>query len=233
MSKVRTLAGKAWRRLRQPQKPETAEITSSAWYDKAFSEVSEYRLPYWESRYYFAWTVIADRIRQSNPPQRVLEIGCGTGQLAQLLIDTGVTDYLGFDFSRVAIDLARMQTPAGAFVVADARHTPLLDEGHYDWIVCTEVLEHVEFDTEVISRIPEDRRVICTVPSFDYVSHVRFFDSAEAVRDRYSPFFDEFSVLSLRMPGEGDHTYFLFAGVRNGAKADSDSSSVSTDDLVR
>jgi SAM-dependent methyltransferase len=51
----------------------------------------------------------------TNP--RVVEIGCGTGWVAERLIGCG--SYLGLDLSRAAIEVARRRVPGGRFVVTD------------------------------------------------------------------------------------------------------------------
>ena len=60
-----------------PGRPGVHEVTASAWYDAAFLATFGYRLPYWQSDYYFAWSVIGDRPARSGKA-RALEVGCGT-----------------------------------------------------------------------------------------------------------------------------------------------------------
>src|SRR5947209_3200198 len=114
----------------------------SDWYDQAYRDVEEYRRPYTQSRYYFIWTVIVDRVRRGGA-RRVLEIGCGPGQLAAFLLDSGVDEYLGLDFSPTAIEMARANAPRGRFEVGDARSTDVHSEFEHDVVICTEVLEHI------------------------------------------------------------------------------------------
>ena len=81
--------------------------------------------------------------------------------------------------------MARTGAQAG-FAVGDARAPQCYAAGcDYDVIVCTEVLEHVPEDLEVIGCWPHGKVVIATVPNFDSPYHVRFFQDAEAVRARY------------------------------------------------
>lgn len=188
---------------------------AAGYYDDAYAASEEYRLPYPRSRYYFAWTVIVDRVRRSGL-NRVLEIGCGPGQLAEFLVDQGVRRYVGFDFSRVAIDMARAKNLPGArFEVDDARTSSLYEEAAGAYLVCTEVLEHVEEDVTILDRIPPGTPCVCTVPSFPYESHVRHFETADAVRRRYGAHFDGFDVLALARP-DADGRYYVFGGTRNG-----------------
>lgn len=184
----------------------------SSWYDSVYESSDAYRCHYTQSRYYFIWTVIADRIRRSAN-RRVLEIGCGSGQLAALLYDQGIKEYVGFDFSEAAVHLARQAVPSYTFLVADARSTELVVDGNYDWVVCTEVLEHIVEDLAVVQRIPSGKRFIGTVPNFPYRSHVRHFFSSGEVVERYANFFNDFDVIALAGTRQGQ-LYFLFEGVR-------------------
>lgn len=188
------------------------------YYDRYFAEDEGYRRPYYKSQYYPLWTVIADRVRRGGC-RKVLEIGCGSGQLAALLLDQGVDQYVGLDFSAQAVDIARAAAPAGRFVVGDARSTTIYDEFDCDVLICTEVLEHIEDDLTVIARFPAGKRCICSVPNFPYESHVRHFDDAAAVAARYGRFFDDPDVLTLVSPKAYSTRYFLLDGRRNGERS--------------
>lgn len=157
----------------------------SQWYDSVYECSEAYRCHYSQSRYYFLWSVIADRIRRS-PNRMVLEIGCGSGQLAELLHDQGIVDYVAFDFSPAAIQLARQAVPQAVFFVTDARTSELVTNGGYDGVVCTEVLEHIVDDLTVVQRVPAGKKYIVTVPNFRYRSQVRYFSSGQAVADLYA-----------------------------------------------
>lgn len=200
----------------RPNSRSRVREVDSTFYDQAFSTVDEYHKRYWDSRYYFAWTVICDRLKRRGI-KRLLEIGCGPGQLAEMLIANQFS-YAGFDYSPVAIEMARSKGLANArFEVADATATNLYESVEYEAVVCTEVLEHVQNDEVIINAIRPGSYCICTVPSFPYVSHVRCFESSQAVEDRYSNFFESFDVLPLRKPNTIDAWYFLFDGLRNAA----------------
>jgi 2-polyprenyl-3-methyl-5-hydroxy-6-metoxy-1,4-benzoquinol methylase len=83
----------------------------------------------------------------------VLEIGCGPGQLARFLCDRGLRSYTGFDFSPRAIEMARAQGTGYPFTVDNALTTCLMLQPDYDLVICTEVLEHIEADLDIIDRI--------------------------------------------------------------------------------
>lgn len=181
----------------------------AAWYDRAYRRASKhYFQHYTKSPYYFTWTVIADRARSARS---VLEIGCGTGQLAQLLRDQGVGNYVGFDFSREAVAAAKRRAPDLDFRFDDARTTQLYHVLEHDLVICTEVLEHIDGDTALLRALKPGVRVIATVPNFDSASHVRYFHDAEEVLERYSPCFRSLDVRTLL--ASPSTKFFLLDGV--------------------
>jgi SAM-dependent methyltransferase len=179
-----------------------------------FEATSKYHVEYQDSPYYFLWSVIVDRIRRDGL-RHVLEIGCGTGQLAAYLLEQGIDSYVGIDFSAKAVDYARRMAPGGRFLVDDARTSHIYTEEEHDVLVCTEVLEHITEDLDVVVRFRPRTRCIFSVPSYDSAGHVRFFGEPRAVAARYSPYFDRLDVVQLRIPGTGVNTIFLADGERN------------------
>src|SRR5205085_1343346 len=98
--------------------------------------------------------------------RRVLEVGCGPGHLANLLLDQGVQEYVGLDFSPKAVAIARKVAPRARFLVGDARSSELYSRFDYDAVICTEVLEHIEDDGLVVSQFRPGTRCLCSVPNF-------------------------------------------------------------------
>ena len=169
---------------------------------------------YAKSPYYFLWAIIVDRLRRDGFG-RVLEIGCGPGQLAEFLFDQGMQHYVGVDFSASALEHARHLAPRGTFVHADARTTTVHTDYPHDVIICTEVLEHVEGDLDVIARFTPGKRCLCSVPNFEFESHVRYFRDTAEVEARYRRLFDAFDVIALQSANHAGDQFFLFEGVRN------------------
>lgn len=185
------------------------------WYDN-LAEDDLYRIHYTKSPYYFLWSVIADRALHAKIDS-VLDIGCGSGQLASVLHDKGLKKYHGIDFSSKLIELAKRRKLGFDFTVADAFQTPLLETAQYDAVISTEFLEHVEGDIEIISRIRAGTTCYASVPNFPYLSHVRHFKSSDEVRERYAPFFDNFRVDAF-IGNDRGKVYYLFEGIKNDKK---------------
>lgn len=137
-----------------------------------------------DSPYYPVFESVVACARQLGS-RSILEVGCGSGTLGRMLIDAGIT-YRGFDIAREGVRKAALRaTGAAELFVADATSAQAYARD-YDTIVCIEVLEHIEADLEAIRQWKPGSRVICSVPNFDYATHVRKFMSEAEVAARYA-----------------------------------------------
>jgi 2-polyprenyl-3-methyl-5-hydroxy-6-metoxy-1,4-benzoquinol methylase len=186
----------------------------SDYYDVKYSGATEYQQHYTHSRYYFLWCVLVDRMRPAEV-RGLFDIGCGPGQVAAFLRDRGLQKYVGIDFSRVGIHMARSACSSFQFVCADVFSSDLFDTFDYDVVVATEFLEHVEGDLVILNRIRPGTRVYGSVPNFPDPSHVRYFRSTDEVHTRYSGSFASLRVDELLFGSKG-MSFFLFEGVRGG-----------------
>ena len=185
------------------------------WYNQSFTLNEHWRRHYTESPYYFLWSVVADRIVRAGVSS-VLEIGCGSGQMACLLRDKGIKVYYGIDFSPERINWARHINPGFTFVVEDIFRTDILEAIRYEAVVCTEVLEHVKRDVEIIKRVQPGARFYGSVPNFPYVSHIRHFNNPDEVGERYASYFSDFRV-DIFLGKADKEAYFLIEGKRKSA----------------
>jgi trans-aconitate methyltransferase len=137
---------------------------------------------------------------QEYDSRAILEVGCGIGLLAEMLVQEHNAIYRGFDFSPQAIRSAAARTcRPDLFFIGDA-----LDRrsyaGAYDTIVCTEMLEHVDDDLAVVRLWTEGTCCICSVPNFDYPSHVRYFSTRDDVMARYGGLIEIENIICIRRP---------------------------------
>lgn len=156
---------------------------SAKWYDEAYRVSQEYRKAPGDSRYFPIW----DKALSLIGDEKVIDLGCGSGQFAKLLLNNGKNFICGIDFSVEAIEIARQLNPGNKFqffmrdLVADFQIPSVL----YDLVTCFEVLEHITEDLDVIKKIDSGKRFIFSVPNYDYRSHVRKFNSEMQILRRY------------------------------------------------
>ncbi|UXX81103.1 class I SAM-dependent methyltransferase [Reichenbachiella carrageenanivorans] len=164
------------------------EEKDSTYYDELFESRANYKKTYKESYYWVHWTQVI-KFLGKDKNQKILEIGCGTGQLTEYLLDETFKNYVGFDFSTKAIEIAKKQLPDSTFFEGDALAKSSYDI-EYDTVICLEVLEHVTRDLDIIQNIETGKTIIFSVPNFWDPSHVRIFNSERAIKKRYFTLID-------------------------------------------
>lgn len=171
-------------------------------YDEMYTSQGDegaYTLPYMHSCYYPLYKEVRKTLIK-HKSQDILEVGCGSGGLSHYLFDTTNIKYHGFDFSPVAVEKAKLRTKKTSdFCIGDATDSNSYKHS-YDTIVCTEVLEHVEADLEIIQNWKAGTFCICSVPNFDSPYHVRHFNSKIEVLNRYSELLDIQNITALKKP---------------------------------
>jgi len=179
------------------------------WYDERFPESKSYQGPVQASPFHGVWmATMVEVIRALRAGGVLIDIGCGPGQLSEYA--PPCYDYRGYDFSAVALEMARRErNPDCTFQLWDANTDPVPVGDVY---VATEFLEHIEADLRVLRGIPKDSPVIASLPMRDSKGHVRFFETEESIRTRYGKLLRIDRVISL-LPLNS----FVLSGVRTGA----------------
>lgn len=163
------------------------------WYDQAMcSRGAPAMLPLEESPWLPMYEVLAAMIA---PNEEVVDLGCGTGRLAELLYrHDHYGKITGVDWSETALAEARnYATPKNrdaappAWLLADlAEWEPDPDRAGNTVYVCSEVLEHLTDDLDLVRRIPPGHPFLFTVPNFHSQSHLRLFPRVGDVWERYA-----------------------------------------------
>jgi len=130
----------------------------------------------------------------------IIDLGCGAGNMADILYDKGYKNYIGIDFNESNLKVAKERVPrcAEKFILKD-----LTDKDTWkiykdkDVFISTEVLEHILDDILVLKSIPSGKLVIISVPNFSHINHVRCFTSEKEVADRYGSMLNFISKIEL------------------------------------
>ena len=160
------------------------------WYDAVMTAPDSLAmLPLEESPWLPVYEVLADMIPVH---EEVVDLGCGTGRFIELLRRRGhYARLMGIDWSSAALEeaLRYFDGPATepSFRLEDLREwTPDLERAGNTVYVCSEVLEHLVDDIDLVQRIPPGHRFLFTVPNFDSESHVRVFTHVGDLWKRYA-----------------------------------------------
>lgn len=106
--------------------------------------------------------------RQIPDGSRVLEVGCGSGDLASYLMQRKMCEVLATDISERAVSLARQK--GVKTILCDVASEPLGPEhGHFDFAVLSDVLEHCVQAERLINNVARSADVILvSVPNAAY-----------------------------------------------------------------
>jgi len=145
-------------------------------------------------------------IKLINNNDRILELGCGTGQFAEKIIKNGFHYILGIDFSIEGIKLCKKRCPFSSFICKDLYEEDFSNID-YTTALSLETMEHMTNDIVVLSKIENGKRVIISVPSFDDAAHVRWFNSPEDVGRHYGDVFTEIKIYTV-------NRYFVIEAIK-------------------
>jgi SAM-dependent methyltransferase len=118
--------------------------------------------------------------------QSVIDVGCGEGRLLERLLQGGVQQLAGIGWA------ARMQTGVAIFNGVDLCQSgwaARLDGRVYDWVVSTEVLEHLvnpyQYLKEVRQLVSPKGKLVLTFPNVHNLRSIIGY----ALKGRFSGFF--------------------------------------------
>lgn len=192
------------------------EICVSEYMDKRYIEWKDYSLPYKElSREIInLFNKVYEWVSREEKETSILEIGCGSGQLANLLFEKQRTNYLGIDFSKEAIELAKKTNKKyeEKFICRDfftyAESNILNKSTIY---IALEVLEHINRDLELVRKLPTGSVIIFSVPNFKSFNHVRTYNTIYEISERY-PMIEILQYEKVYANQKQDKIYHLVMG---------------------
>jgi 2-polyprenyl-3-methyl-5-hydroxy-6-metoxy-1,4-benzoquinol methylase len=151
----------------------------------------------------YRYPVVAGYVLRMGPAASVLDIGCGSGLLAQWLSAHGQQNYFGIDLSNVAIDKARARRlPAAQFEVADGA---AFNPGQkFSAIVFNELLYYVKNPERLLAHYNE----LLAPDGLFVISLFKSFESLQTWR-RCSPHLDIVSETRIRAGRPYEWNVFL------------------------
>ena len=121
-----------------------------------------------------------------NTAAPIVDLGCGDGEFARCLYEWEFSDYTGFDFSETALKQC-IRYEGFRYFWCDLREwnpsTALLSGSTI--YTCLEVLEHLEDDRALVTKIPTGHSFVFSVPTFPSDNHLRVFPRPADVWERY------------------------------------------------
>lgn len=102
--------------------------------------------------------------------ERVLDVGCGKGELAYDLVTRAGARVTGIDVNRTSLDFARARFPDERLELVEADACTWEPPHAYDAVVLSNVLEHVDDRVGLLRRLVErarPERVLIRVPVLD------------------------------------------------------------------
>jgi len=159
----------------------------ASFYNRAYANKgNDYHGPPEDSRFYKIWFFILEHYIEK--PTTILDIGCGTGQFGAMCTKRRHR-YIGVDYSKVAIKVAKKMCPKGKFYVRDIiKKRNAITNGRYKVITFVEFLEHIQDDLGVIKSVPKGKTIIATLPSFGGKPHIRYFPTVLSAKERYDKY---------------------------------------------
>ena len=128
----------------------TRDIVTGNFFDKFKSKNPIHRLLIWN--FLQCMRMALDRAGKAST---IVDVGCGTGELAKRLLESTNMSYTGIDIDHILLEETAKAIPGAVTVFASAEHLPLPD-GSCDLVLCSEVLEHL---MNPVAAIAEFRRI--------------------------------------------------------------------------
>jgi len=163
-------------------------------YNKFYDESVIYKKEPKDIIYFPIWRDCINYIHRLNPCC-VIDLGCGPGHIATILRDdmpSKLKEYIGYDFSIRAIEMARKSVNDDRFVfkAQDLNEFDFVETGKDVVYIASEFFEHISNDLDILDRIESGNHIVFSLPSFDSNGHVRYFKCIEDIKDRYDSMID-------------------------------------------
>jgi 2-polyprenyl-3-methyl-5-hydroxy-6-metoxy-1,4-benzoquinol methylase len=159
-------------------------------YDECFTTRNRYKQHYKDMIYFDMWKYVMEKLFKTD---KILDLGCGPGHLANMLYDNGFKTYVGIDFSKVAINMAKNKVPSYTFIEFNLNDINYKEYSDFKF-VSTETFEHLENDIELIKKLPK-KYIIFSVPNFICSNHYRMYKNEDFINNYYK---DVLKIINIK-----------------------------------
>lgn len=126
-----------------PDVPEDLWETHAGWWQEGFTDGAD---PEYEEQ------ILPLAAHYLQGARRVLDVGCGEGQVARLAVSGGATTVIGVDPTRAQVELAARRAGGPAYARSGADRLPFADAS-FDTVVACLVFEHIEAVDDAIAEV--------------------------------------------------------------------------------
>jgi SAM-dependent methyltransferase len=161
--------------------------------------------------YYPSWKMTYDYLKK-NKINKIIDLGCGPGHFPSIFHNNDNFEYIGYDFSDVAIEHAKERNKNKNnfyFILTDLKFFDFTKKNFF--YTSFEFLEHISFDLELLEKLNSGDEIIFSVPSYDSPGHVRFFENEKQVEVRYEKILN---LKKLNVFINGKNKIYLYYGLR-------------------
>lgn len=124
-----------------------------------------------------------------------VDVGCGLGHSTSIMKRFHSGDWTGIDFGPKAIEIAKTTFPDIKFILLNSINN-ISSLNQYDSVVCSEVIEHIENDKELIKLLYElaKKILVITTPSIHVIDpgHLRLY-----TKNSLNKLFENFENVSI------------------------------------
>jgi len=119
-------------------------------YKKNFKKVRPLSM-YWFARKFYAKII---NIHLEKPTAKILELGCGLGDLLALLAKHSRLKLFGVDISADAIKVAKKRATGASFAIANALDIPkTFPRASFEFVIAIHLIEHIKHPEKLIAEI--------------------------------------------------------------------------------
>ncbi|MHB1155512.1 MAG: class I SAM-dependent methyltransferase [Phycisphaerales bacterium] len=130
----------------------------------------------------------------------ILDVGCGAGHISRYFAEEKKLKITGIDLSDVGVAQCAQAVPTGKFRVHDLTQPMPFDAGSFDYIWCSEVLEHLFSPLYALQQMKRvlkpNGKILLTVPYHDRLKNVGI--ALFAFERHYSPTYPHIQYFTRR-----------------------------------